>query len=100
MILAMPDNAQEEVEPAERPKRQGPPPTPFDHPMFLPVLLAGFTLWFGYDGFINADPEMLEHETFNRYGFFVLLVLTAFAGRRGYRHLQEDQQKAKNESKD
>ncbi|MBW2293788.1 MAG: hypothetical protein JRG94_15960, partial [Deltaproteobacteria bacterium] len=30
-------------------------PTPFDHPLFLPVLLSGLTLWFGYDGWINQD---------------------------------------------
>jgi hypothetical protein len=29
---------------------QGPPPTPFDHPLFLPVLLFAGMLWFGYDG--------------------------------------------------
>jgi len=49
-------------------------PTPFDHPLFLPELLGGLTLWFGYDGWINQDPEMLEHLSFNRWGFGVLVL--------------------------
>ncbi len=48
---------------------------PFDHPAFLPVLLWALALWFGYDGWINQDPEMLEHVTFNRVGFAVLVAL-------------------------
>jgi hypothetical protein len=65
-------------------------PTPFDHPLFLPVLLSGLTLWFGYDGFINQDPDMLEHLTFNRVGFAVLLVAAAYYGFRGYKEWKED----------
>jgi hypothetical protein len=51
--------------------------TPFDHPFFLPVLLIGFTLWFGYDGWLNADfdPQWIP---FNRWGFLVLAVLSAW----------------------
>jgi hypothetical protein len=49
--------------------------SPFDHPAFLPVLLWGLAAWFGYDGWINQDPEMLEHLAFNRWGFAVLVVL-------------------------
>ena len=51
--------------------------TPFDHPFFLPTLLIGFTLWFGYDGWLNADfdPQWIG---FNRWGFFILLPLAAF----------------------
>jgi hypothetical protein len=52
--------------------------SPFDHPAFLPVLLWGLALWFGYDGFLNQDPSMLEHLTFNRGGFAVLVVLAAY----------------------
>jgi hypothetical protein len=29
------------------------PRNPFDNPYFLPVLLAGFALWCGWDGFIS-----------------------------------------------
>ena len=49
--------------------------SPFDHPAFLPVLLWGLAVWFGYDGWINQDPEMLEHVAFNRWGFGILVVL-------------------------
>jgi hypothetical protein len=49
--------------------------SPFDHPAFLPVLLWGLAAWFGYDGWINKDPEMLEHVAFNRWGFGILVVL-------------------------
>lgn len=49
--------------------------SPFDHPAFLPVLLWGLAAWFGYDGWINQDPDMLEHRTFNQVGFAVLVVL-------------------------
>jgi hypothetical protein len=49
--------------------------SPFDHPAFLPVLLWGLAVWFGYDGWINQDPDMLEHVAFNRWGFGILVVL-------------------------
>jgi len=52
--------------------------SPFDHPAFLPVLLWGLAVWFGYDGWINKDPEMLEHVAFNRYGFGILVVLGVY----------------------
>ena len=66
-------------------------PTPFDHPFFLPVLLTGLMFWFGYDGFLNDDPEMAEHITFNQVGFVVLLVLTIYFGIQGYKEWKEDQ---------
>lgn len=47
--------------------------SPFDHPAFLPVILWGLSIWFGYDGWINQDPDMLEHVTFNRGGFVLLV---------------------------
>jgi hypothetical protein len=49
--------------------------SPFDHPAFLPVLLWGLAVWFGYDGWVNQDPDMLEHVAFNRWGFGILVVL-------------------------
>ncbi len=64
-------------------------PTPFDHPLFLPILLTGLTLWFGYDGWLNDDPEMLEHVTFNRVGFGLLLCGAIYYGIQGYRECQE-----------
>lgn len=68
----------------------GPPPTPFDHPLFLPALLVAGMVWFGYDGWINQDPDMLEHQTFNRYGFAVLTVLAGWFGWKGWREWQEE----------
>jgi len=65
-------------------------PTPFDHPLFLPILLAGLTLWFGYDGFLNDDPDMLEHVTFNRVGFGLLLCGAIYYGIQAYREWGED----------
>jgi hypothetical protein len=70
-------------------------PTPFDHPLFLPVLLSGLTLWFGYDGWINQDPDMLEHLTFNRVGAGVLFAGAVYYGIGGYREWKEDQEKQK-----
>ncbi len=69
-----------------------PAPTPFDHPLFLPVLLAGLTLWFGYDGWLNTDPEMLEHGTFNRVGFVGLLLGTIYTSIKRYREWKEEQE--------
>ena len=65
-------------------------PTPFDHPLFLPVLLSGLTLWFGYDGWLNNDPEMLEHSTFNRVGFGVLLAGAIYTGYNGYKEWKQE----------
>jgi hypothetical protein len=65
-------------------------PTPFDNPWVLPVLLTAFVLWFGYDGWINTDPDMLEHLTFNRWGAAVLSVLAVYFGWQAYRETHED----------
>ena len=80
-----------------RPAKPEPPPTPFDHPLFLPVLLVAGVVWFGYDGWINQDPEMLEHRDFNRYGFGVLLLLSGCFGYKGWGEWQEDRAKAQAE---
>ena len=63
----------ERNEPPE-PEDDEAPRNPFDNPLFLPVLLFGLSLWFGYDGWLNQDPKMLAHLTFNRVGFVVLIV--------------------------
>jgi len=68
----------------------GPTPTPFDHPLFLPVLLFAGMLWFGFDGWINQNPDMLEHRTFNRVGFAVLTLLALWFGRKGYAEFRQD----------
>lgn len=64
--------------------------TPFDHPLFLPVVLIGLSLWFFYDGFINQDPDMLEHLAFNRGGFAVLSAAAAWFGYRGWQEMREN----------
>ncbi len=69
----------------------GPAPTPFDHPLFLPALLFLGMLWFGYDGWINQDPDMLEHKTFNQVGSGILTVLTGWFGYKGYFEWKDDQ---------
>jgi hypothetical protein len=60
--------------------------TPFDHPLFLPVVLLGLSLWFFWDGFV---VPMEDHLTFNRWGFAVLAVLTAWFGYKGIQEMRE-----------
>ena len=60
--------------------------TPFDHPLFLPVILLGLTIWFFWDGFV--DP-MVEHLAFNRGGFAVLALATAWFGYKGLQEMRE-----------
>ena len=79
---------------AKRPARRGPPPNPLYHPLFLPILLIAFSLWFGYDGFVNTDPEMLEHQTFNRIMFAIMLPICVWMVPRGIREFREDQARA------
>ena len=80
----------------------GPPPTPFDHPLFLPALLIAGVIWFGYDAWLNPayqpGGEQHEHLTFSRGGFFVLLVLGAWFGYKGWGEWQEDRAKSESDS--
>jgi hypothetical protein len=62
-----------------------PPPTPFDHPLFLPTILSGLALWFGYDGWFNPEIEAVN---FNRYGFGVLLLLAVWFGYKGLQEMR------------
>lgn len=64
------------------------PATPFDHPFFLPAILAALALWFFYDGFINQDPEMLTHLYFNRGGFTALGLAALWFGYKGFREMR------------
>ena len=73
-----------------QPQRHGPPPTPFDHPLFLPALLVAGMLWFGYDGWLNSDPEMQEHKTFNQVGFALLTLGAAWFGWKGWHEWQAE----------
>jgi hypothetical protein len=60
--------------------------TPFDHPLFLPVVLLGLSLWFFWDGFV---VPLEGHETFNRGGFAVLFVATCWYGYKGIKEMRE-----------
>jgi hypothetical protein len=68
------------AEPSDAEAAQRPPATPFDNPWFLPVVLLGLALWFGWDGWFNQEMEWIK---FNRYGFVFLL------GAAGYFTLTE-----------
>ena len=80
----------------DRPERRGPPPNPLYHPLFLPVLLIAFSLWFGYDGFLTSDPDMLKHQTFNRIMFAIMLPICLWVVPRGIKEFREDQARAAN----
>lgn len=68
------DEADDELEEFEEEPRN-----PFDNPYFLPVLLAGFALWCGWDGFIS-DKFLDRPNTlwFNRIAFLVLGSISAW----------------------
>ena len=66
--------------------------SPFDHPAFLPVILWGLSVWFGYDGWINQDPDMLEHVTFNRYGFGLLVVAAVYFTFQAIREIRRERE--------
>ncbi len=78
----------------DRPERRGPPPNPIHHPLFLPVLLVAFTLWFGFDAFLTTDPEMQEHQTFNRIMYLVMQPICFRAVPRGITEFFEEQRNA------
>ncbi|MDD2463385.1 MAG: hypothetical protein PHI97_05260 [Desulfobulbus sp.] len=50
------------------------PAPPQISPYVFPILLIGFGLWCGYDGWLTNDPEMLKHQMFNRIANGVLLL--------------------------
>jgi hypothetical protein len=50
------------------------PAPPQISPYVFPVLLAAFGLWCLYDGWLTSDPEMMQHQMFNRIASGVLLV--------------------------
>jgi hypothetical protein len=71
-------------------EEEGPPRTPFDSPAFLPLVLGLLALWFGYDGFLNAEfieshrasGEDWVVDYFNRPGAVIFGVTAAFLGWR------------------
>ena len=85
------DAPETEAHPADR---RGPPPNPIHHPLFLPILLVAFTLWFGYDAFLTTDPEMHEHQTFNRIMYLVMQPICFRSVPRGIQEFCDDQRSA------
>lgn len=77
-----------------QPVRRGPPPNPLYHPLFLPILLVVFTLWFGFDAFLTSDPEMAQHQTFNRIMYLVMQPICFRTVPRGISEFLEDQEAA------
>ena len=77
---------------SKRPDRRGPPPNPIHHPLFLPVLLVAFTMWFGYDAFLTTDPEMLEHRNFNRMMYLIMQPICFRSIPRGLAEFLENEQ--------
>ena len=82
--------ADEEQDHEEVDEEEELPRTPFDNPFFLPVMLWLFTAWFGWDAWI---VPMEEHLAFNRYGFFVVLVLALWFTRKGLQEHREDKER-------
>lgn len=60
-------------------------PTPFDGPWVMPVLLLGFAAWFGYDGWLNDDPDMVRWWWFNQGGALLFGVAALVLGVRALR---------------
>lgn len=89
-----PEAASDGHQSAGRPERRGPPPNPLYHPLFLPVLLVAFCMWFGWDAFLTSDPDMLKHQTFNQVMFFITLPICLWVVPRGIKEYREDQAKA------
>ena len=60
-------------------------PTPFDGPWFLPLILAGLTIWFTYDGWFSTDPDLQDDLLFNRVGAVVWAVGAAWFGWKAFK---------------
>ena len=62
------------------------PRNPFDNPYFLPVLLGGFAIWCGWDGFISDKfADNASTLWFNRIMFLVLGAIAAWLGAKARR---------------
>jgi hypothetical protein len=84
--VSRPEDAREPVEQEPEEEVAG---TPFDNPFFLPVILAAFALWLGYDGFLNAEfiasheaPDQRWVIAFNQWGAGVCALAAAWFGRK------------------
>ncbi len=67
--------------------------TPFDHPLFLPILLFLAMLWFAYDGWLTADEEMQQWQNFNRIGAGVLLFFTVMTTRTALKEMARERER-------
>ena len=75
-----------EIDAAESEEYEDEPRNPFDNPYFLPILLAGFALWCGWDGFISDKFKADAFDLwFNRIAFLVLGSLAAWLAARARR---------------
>ena len=71
---------------------EGPASTPFDNPLFLPVLLWVFAAWFFYDGWFNEKIQSIQ---FNRWGSLFWAMLAVYYTVRGLRERREEQARAR-----
>jgi hypothetical protein len=62
-----------------KPRSPSEPRQPFP---FGLVLLVVLFLWFAWDGWFTTDPEMVQHQAFNRVGSGLLLAGVAARGQR------------------
>ena len=65
------------------------PRNPFDNPYFLPILIAGFALWCGWDGFISDKyADRIGTLWINRIAFLVLGAAAAWFGAKARRETE------------
>ena len=63
--------------------------TPFEKPFFMPVVLLGLALWFGYDGWFNPEMEWIK---FNRYSFFALITAAVYTTYQDVRFIRSEKE--------
>lgn len=88
----VPETGSSEPSESKPPARRGPPPNPLYHPLFLPILLVPYCLWFGWDAFFS--PPDYEHKTFNQIMFGITALACVKFVPQGIREFREDRAKA------
>jgi hypothetical protein len=76
-------------------KQDSGPPAIKMNPYIFTLLLFFFGAWCFYDGWLTTDPEMQEHQLFNRVLSFVLLpwsIYDFFKVKRAYRKNDGDRE--------
>ena len=84
----MADEEREVLDSGEEEEEDEYRPTPFDHPMFLPVLLWAFAAWFAWDIVTQAEAY-LEYPNFNRGGLAVCGVAAIWFTYKGVKEMRE-----------